>query len=261
MIEVHHRDEIDSDSGDEERVHARFARLVARPVDRVHIAGSRLPDRNVLTDLTGSAVPPVRVAWLAPFMARAGMSFDEFCVPLRYMPTGRVHELVAGAVEARALTVEGEALAYTADGMAAAISVHDARSTAVAELWSNTPAAVEGLLRLLAPAADAARRTGEPSSRLVDRAVTAERPSAAYELWRELACIRRHRADCHARAWAEAGHTAESIHALPNDADERQSIENRTDELNASIWSAATDEDRLLVLSALASLDGSGTPT
>lgn len=57
------------------------------------------------------------------------------------------------------------------------------------------------------------------------------------------------------------GHTAISIKALPADAAERKSIEERTDALNADIWSHLAEDHQLRFVAGLAALDGSGTPT
>lgn len=237
-----------------------FARLVARPVDRVQLAASRVLTRNELSAIEGFDVSPGDAALVVSFLSRGPMTWDEIRVPLRYFPEerarARLEECVAGGV----VTFDGEIIAYTAAGTEAALAALDARAAALQVMWSNSEAQVSELLTLLAPVAAAAVAAGTPMSGVTRATLGAPNPTPAGNLWRLLTTIRRHRSDCHAEAWAGAGYTVEGIVALADDASQRQPIENRTNELNADIWGSLLQDDQLACMAALAALDGSGTP-
>jgi len=237
-----------------------FARLVARPIDRLHIAASQIPTRGELHALAGFDVSPGDAALVAPFLARKGMTLSDLRLPLRYLPEDRIRERLAEGVDKGVITFDGDFIAYTAAGLTAAQAVFDTHAVELEKMWSNTARVVSDLLALARPVASLAMAANKVSSRLND-ALMASEPTDASDLWRAFAQIRRYRADCHAEAWGEVGHTAISIKALPADAAERKSIEERTDALNADIWSHLAENHQLRFMAGLAALDGSGTPT
>ena len=238
-----------------------FGRLVARPIDRIHIAASQIPTRDELHALSGFEVSPGDAALVATFLPREGMTLADLRLPLRYVPEDRIRQRLAEGVDKGVITFDGDFIAYTAAGLIAAQAVLDTHAIEVERMWSNTAGVVSDLLALAQPIADAATTANRPSGRLIDDALSALYPTNASDLWRAVAKIRRYRADCHAEAWREAGYTATSIKALPADAVERKPIEDRTDEFNADIWSHLPDHDQLRFMAGLAALDGSGTPT
>lgn len=238
-----------------------FARLVARPVDRVHIAASTVPTLEELMAIEGFYVSPGHAAPMAAFLSVPEMAWDHLRLPLRYVPEERIRAMIESCVERNVITFDGETIAYTPAGQRAAEACLDARAVDLEAMWSNTPGVVEELVDLLEPVDALARAAGKPSSRLVDRALATPNPTPGSDLWRLLAQVRRFRADCHAEAWAETGHTVETIVALAQDAPERAPIEARTDDLNGVIWAGLSETEQLRCLAALAALDGSGTPT
>ena len=237
-----------------------FARLAARPVDRVHIAASQVPTRDELQAIEGFEVSLADAAFCASFLARDGMTWDELRLPLRYAPEERIRDRLTASVEAGTITLEDDFIAYTPAGSAAARAVLDTRATALQKMWSNASHAVSELVELAGPVADAATQSAKPTSAIVDAALQASVDTDASVLWRSVAKIRRYRADCHAEAWAEAGHTIDSIKALSQEAPDRAPIEERTNELNADIWSHLSEQDQMRFMANLAALDGSGTP-
>ena len=123
-----------------------FARLVARPVDRVQLAASRVLTRDELSAIEGFDVSPGDAALVVSFLSRGPMTWDEIRVPLRYFPEerarARLEECVAGGV----LTFDGEIIAYTPAGTEAALAALDARAAALQVMWSNSEAQVSELL-------------------------------------------------------------------------------------------------------------------
>lgn len=234
---------------------------MARPVDRVHIAASTVPSRDELLAIEGFEVSPGHAAFVAAFLSVPNMTWDELRLPLRYAPEERIRTRLQVCVDQGVITFDDETLAYTAEGRLAAEACLDMRATRLDHMWSNAAGSVDALIALLTPVVVVAKQAGKLSSQITDRALATPNPTAGSELWRLLANVRRFRADCHAEAWAEAGHTVESIVDLARDAPERVPIEARTDELNAQIWTDFDDADQLHCLAALAALDGSGTPT
>ena len=237
-----------------------FARFAARPIDRVHIAASQVPTRDELHAIEGFEVSPGDAALFAAFLARGGMSWAQLQLPLRYTPAERIRARLAESVEAGAITFEDDFIAYTSAGSIAAQAVLDTHAVALQNMWSNASGAVLELVALAEPLADAATRSAKPTSSIVDAALRASVDTDASILWRSVAKIRRYRADCHAEAWAEAGHTIDSIKALAQDAPEREPIEEHTNRLNADIWSHLPEQDQMRFMANLAALDGSGTP-
>ena len=238
-----------------------FARLVARPVDRLHIAASTVPTSEALHAIEGFDVSPGDAALVAALLTAEPMSWAELRVPLRYAPEDRLRARLDECAANGVITFFDETIAFTPAGIDAALAVLDARATVLQEIWSNSSEKVEQLVALLAPVAAAAAAAGKPSSGLDQQTLRAPNPTPASQLWRMLAAVRRYRADCHAQAWAEAGYTTQGIVSLAKDASERRPIENRTNELNADIWAELLQDDQLRCMAALAALDGSGTPT
>lgn len=234
---------------------------MARPVDRVHIAASTVPSLDELLAIKGFEVSPGHAAFVAAFLSVPTMTWDELRLPLRYAPETRIRKRLQTCVDQGVITFDDKTLAYTAEGRRAAEACLNLRATHLDHMWSNSPGTVDTLVALLTPVAAVAKQAGKLSSQITDDALATPIPTAGSELWRLLANIRRFRADCHAEAWAEAGHTVESIVDLALDAPERVPIEARTDELNAQIWVGFDEADQLHCLAALAALDGSGTPT
>lgn len=241
--------------------HSEFARLVARPIDRVHIAASTIPTRDELHAIEGYEVSPGDAALVAPFLADRGMTWSEVRTPLRYVAADRIRARLDECERCGVISFDGDHIAYTPAGRLAAQAVFDAHAVALQGMWSNTADQVDELADMIEPVAAAAISAGRPSSLLIDNTLGATQPTPASRLWRSLATVRRYRADCHAQAWSEAGHTAQSIVALAANTPERQPIEARTDELNADIWTQLPDHHQLRFVALLAALDGAGTPT
>jgi len=207
------------------------------------------------------AVLPSHAAPVVSFLASNGMTWEEIQAPLRYTPHDRIRARLNLCAENNVLTFDDRFISYTPEGRAAAEACLDARAVALAEKWSNSPDAVNSLLDLLTGPVELACAANMPSLSVHDRAIETPNPTPGSDLWLMLANIRRFRADCHAESWTSAGYTAESIVALTHNDPKRRPIEAHTDELNGRIWASYNSNDQLYCLSALASLDGSGTPT
>ena len=113
---------------------------------------------------------------------------------------------------------------------------------------------------MAARVASAGIDAGSPSSLIIDGILRPKNQTASFQLWHALAKIRRHRADAHASAWTEAGHTAASIQGLGH-GPERAAIEDRTNEINSSIWATLNETEQLQLVAGLAGLNGIGNPS
>ena len=240
---------------------AHFARLVARPIDRVSIAGMSAVMPAQLEELgVNFSVPASAAAMVVGFLPPDGITTEELGAVLRYVPSEMVTGLTGQLSQAGLLTVTDGGARYTEEGQRCAQAIVDAQPQALADAWLMDVARLEHMRGLLASVAGAAVRSGRLSPLLYARPLQPTNANAAYDLWRSVTIARRFRADCHAQAWAEAGHTASTIAQL-GQGSERQLIEDRTDELNAPIWSDLSELDQLDLLAGLGGLNGVGNPS
>jgi hypothetical protein len=238
-----------------------FSQLIARSVDRVSIAGTNAVAPEQLDQIQATTPVSVQAAvMVVGFMPPEGASADELGLVLRYLPADVVQGLTSQLFQAGLLQSTDHGVAYTDEGRRCAQAVVDQQPAALEALWSVDAGRLSTLRSLLGPAAESAVGSGRPSPVLYTKPLQPAAANVAYELWRSITILRRFRADCHAQAWAEAGHTALSIQGLPAGA-EREAIEARTNELNAPVWASLSEKDRLTLLSGLGGLNGTGNPT
>jgi hypothetical protein len=240
---------------------SHFSQLIARTIDRVSIAGTNAVAAEQLDQIQATTSVPVQAAvMVAGFMPPDGASTDEIGLVLRYLSTEVVQGLTGQLFQAGLLQPTDGGVTYTEEGRRCAQAVVDQQPEALDAMWAVDGGRLSTLHRVLALAAEAAVATGRPSPVLYTKPLQPVAANVAYELWNSITILRRFRADCHAQAWAEAGHTAMSIQGLGN-GPERDAIEVRTNDLNTPIWASLSEQDQLTVLSGLGGLNGSGTPT
>jgi hypothetical protein len=237
-----------------------FARSIARVVDRVHIASRDAVPPEEIAGLAGLSVPVAVANMVVSFVPADAMTWSEFDGILRYVPAEYARGQAAQLVQAGVLASDEDRLRYTDAGRAAAQAAIDLLPAALDAFWAADVDRLGSLASVLAGVAGRAVTSGLPSPATIARTLVPRVSSAAYDVARSVAIIRRHRADVHATAWTEAGFTAARVQAL-GARSERDRIEARTDALNAPIWEPLTGDEQLLVLAGLGGLNGVGTPT
>ena len=240
---------------------AEFARHLARTIDRVSIAARLAITPNHLEPLASSfKVPPAAAAMIVGFMPPDGATWDEIGLVVRYAPAGAAHHMADQLARAEVVTVTDQGVAYTVEGRRCAQAVVDLVPAALTELWTCSEPVLARCAALVTPIAQTAIASGRPSPVLFNRPLEPSTSNLAYQLAHNITIIRRLRADCHAQAWTEAGHTTATIQQL-TDATTRKPIEDRTDHLNAPIWTDLDEHHQLDLLAILGGLNGIGDPT
>ncbi len=234
-----------------------FAAAVARSVDRLEIAGRATLTSERLVNLPPSAPA---AAMVVGFLPSRGMSWVELGMILRYLPEAHVRGLADQLAQTQLIELNDEGIEFASDGRKCAQAVVDQLPAALNDLWSTDHDHIDRLVEIATRVSTAAIDSGSPSSEIIGGILRPANQTASFKLWHALATVRRHRADAHATAWTEAGHTAASIQTLQNDV-ERAAIEVRTNELNAPIWASISDEEQSLLIAGLAGLNGIGNPS
>ncbi|SCL22156.1 hypothetical protein GA0070616_2480 [Micromonospora nigra] len=248
----------------------RVAAMVAPALDRLVVAGMRVFLDGGGAELSQRYGGPAATGFLVELrtrLAAPGGTVDRagFAAVTRHrdpaacrraldkhVAYGMVHRRPDGAISA------------TARGTAFLTEAHQVQGEVTEELWAGHD--------------DRVSRLVEASGRLLAYALAGEEPAGGgdpaggafaatappYEpdgtppgvlLLNRLATLRHHRADAHAAAWTAAGHTAQSVAALP-DGPERVAIDLETDRRAAGPYAALTAGERLDVLADLAALPG-----
>lgn len=179
---------------------------------------------------------------------------------LRYIPAAHAQGMIQQLAAAGVLNADEQTISMSAECQRSAQAVLNLVPAGLDDLWSSDEARLSDLADLVAPVAEASLTSGLVSPNLIAKTLRPAVESDGYRLWRSLSIIRRHRFDCHAQAWAAAGHEAESIRNLAPGA-ARQAIEDQTNELNATIWAGLNPADRQSLLIGLAGLNGVGDPS
>jgi hypothetical protein len=237
-----------------------FSAASARCIDRLEIAGRGALTPEKLGELTGLSAPPSVAAMIVGFMADCLLTWHELGLILRYVPEAHMRGMADQLGQAGVLDVAPSGVTYSAEGRRSAQAVVDLLPSLLDALWTTDIDRITSLVSIAEQVANAAVASGSASAQIIDGILRPTNPSPSFLLWHSLAKIRRYRADAHAAAWAEAGHTAESIQQLKT-GPERNAIEQRTNELASPIWEAVSDAQRVQLLAGIAGLNGVGDPS
>jgi hypothetical protein len=238
-----------------------FSQLIARSIDRVSIAGTNAVAPEQLDRIQATTPVPVQAAvMVVGFLPPEGASAEEIGLVLRYLPADVVQGLASQLFQAGLLQPTDQGVAYTDEGRRCAQAVVDQQPAALESLWGVDTGRLPTLRSLVGAAVELGVGSGRPSPVLFTKPLQPAATNDAYDLWRSITILRRFRADCHAQAWAEAGHTALSIQGLSPGV-ERETIEARTNELNAPVWVSLSEQDQVTLLSGVGGLNGTGNPT
>ncbi|MFC7547050.1 hypothetical protein [Plantactinospora sp. GCM10030261] len=259
----------DPDAGSDDRVELpayRVARLVAPAVDRVFVAAMRASRDAGGVELGRRYGGPAAVGFLIDLrtrLAAPGGVVDpaDFAAITRYQdPADCARALdrqVAHGMIFR--TADGQHAAggfgATERGAAFLAELFDLHAQVTERLWAGHEARVVRLAGVAARLVAAAGTDPGPAFAAVAPLHEPAGSPAGRLLLNRLGVLRYHRADAHAAAWAESGHTAQSVAALPP-GPERTAIERDTDNRAAGPYAALTPDERLELLADLAALPG-----
>jgi hypothetical protein len=241
---------------------AAYSALVAPVIDRTAISLHSAVPKEQMTALRGEhRFHPGALALFAGMLSAGPISKVEFGELMRYQHFGSSDEFLAGLADRGAVNIAQDgSFAATPEALDVAKNVVALQAESVTKLFAPLAKSLPELRGLISQCRVAAMEDPISTlSRLSGRAWLPEGASDAAHIWDAAVVLRMHRSDAHAKAWAEAGHTATSIRALGAGA-ERGAIEARTNELAASPWVPLSASDRLTLLAGLGALPGTGSP-
>jgi hypothetical protein len=241
---------------------ASFSSLVAPVIDRTAISLHNAVDKAQMTALRdGHRFHPGALALFAGMLCAGPITKAEFGELMRYQHFGSSDEFLAGLADRGAVAIADDgAFAATPEALDVAKNVVKLQAETVTKLFAPLSTSLPELRGLINRCRVAAM--GDPIStlsRLSGRAWLPENASDATHIWDSSVVLRMHRSDAHAKAWAEAGHTAASVRAMEPGV-ERTAIEARTNELAAAPWAPLSNSERLSLLAGLGALPGTGSP-
>jgi hypothetical protein len=239
----------------------RFAALIARPVDRVVLAGGRAVAPEVRDAASEGCIVPLATASLvAAILPLGGLTWAELEVPLRYSPAGSIRSLAETLAGGGLLTIDEHRVTLTSEGLRSTQAFVDLVPAAVESLWQVDADRIGRAHELARTVAQAALDSTTPFASMTANILHPKHTTPAYDLWRDLLAIRRHRADAHHKAWSEAGYTGTTIREL-GAGKVRAMIEAQTNAHAGTIWEHLSPDDRVEFLSLIGGLDGIGVPS
>ncbi len=241
---------------------AAYSSLIAPVIDRTAISVHNAVAKEQMTALRGDhRFHPGAVALFAGMLIAGPIAKAEFSELMRYQHFGSSDEFLAGLVVRGAVIMASDgSFSATPEALDVAKNVVNLQAETVTKLFGPLSAALPELRGLINRCRVAAMEDPISTlSRLSGRAWLPEGASDAARIWDGSVVLRMHRSDAHAKAWAEAGHSAASIRTLAPGA-ERAAIEARTNELAATPWAPLSSNERLTLLAGLGALPGTGSP-
>jgi hypothetical protein len=240
---------------------ASLAALMAPVVDRLVISVSHAVDSEAMNALKGGhRFHPKALSLIAANLASGHMREQDLGTLSRYQHFGSHQPFLDGLQERGAIVLDADgSITPTQAGLEMAQNIARLQSTAVTALWQPRVNGVDRVAPLVAQCAAAAVADDSPLAQYAKQAWLPNDATTATKVWNDLTVLRMHRADAHAKAWAEAGLTALQMKDL-EPGEQRDQIELRTNELAAPAWSPLSPSDGVVVLGELAALPGVGFP-
>lgn len=239
----------------------RYAAAIRPVIDRIHVSLRHAARAEVRNRYAARGLRPGVEADAFYALLDHPVPEDALAARTVYAPFDPDGEAAQGLIEradgAWRLTAVGRELVLEVDGVLARTAER---------LWSYRPspalpglAAVEAALPLVDRLLEAGQATGGPVFRALTPVWTPEGASAAARLASRLEALRHHRADAHRAAWRAAGLTVEQIQALES-GPVREAVEAETNRLDAPVYEALDEAERLVLLASLGALnDGFAT--
>jgi hypothetical protein len=241
---------------------AAYSSLVAPVIDRTAISLHNAVGKDQMTALRGEhRFHPGALALFAGMLSAGPISKAEFSELMRYQHFGSSDEFLTGLADRGAVTIADDgSFSATPAALEVSKNVVNLQAETVTKLFAPLATSLPELRGLINRCRVAAMEDPISTlSRLSGRAWLPEAASDAARIWDASVVLRMHRSDAHAKAWAEAGHSASSIRSLSPGA-ERAAIEVRTNELAATPWAPLSSSERLTLLAGLGALPGTGSP-
>jgi hypothetical protein len=241
---------------------AAYSSFVAPVIDRTAISLHNAVGKEQMTALRGEhRFHPGALALFAGMLSAGPISKAEFSELMRYQHFGSSDEFLTGLADRGAVTIADDgSFSATPAALDVAKNVVNLQAETVTKLFAPLATSLPELRGLINRCRVAAIEDPISTlSRLSGRAWLPEAASDAARIWDASVVLRMHRSDAHAKAWAEAGHSALSIRSL-SPGTERAAIEARTNELAATPWAPLSSSERLTLLAGLGALPGTGSP-
>jgi len=236
-----------------------FAALVAVEIDRTRAAiidgmrtrlmAARLPQRIGLSPAGMQLLPFVR-----NMLPDRVIDADALRACERYIPQSTYDAAVAELVAAGVVEIGGTTVRLTSPGRDVAREMHDGLVAEVDDRWGRDTD-LSGVELLTQRSLDAAALTGGLSFSVMNPPYDPPTSTSGSRCAERLNCLRVHRGDAHAGAWAAAGLTAEQMQDL-GPGPERDAIERETNLRAAGPYEVLDPDDRRFLLEALRSLPG-----
>jgi hypothetical protein len=236
-----------------------FAAIVAVEIDRTRfpivdgvrdrLLANGLPQRHSLSMAGLQLLPFFRHLLPDRSVSRAAV---RACG--RYIPDDTFDAGWAELDSAGLIQCSGSAVALSERGRAVAREMHDALVVEVNRLWGSD-AALADLERLAQRALEAAAATGGPAFSVMAPPFDPPASTTGSRAAERLSCLRIHRSDAHAEAWAAAGLTAEQAPAL-GPGPQRDAIEQDTNRRASAPYEALAPGERGSLLGMLGGLPG-----
>jgi hypothetical protein len=237
----------------------QFAAEIAAEIDRtrsVIIDGVRsrsmaaqLPQRLGLSGPGMQLLP-----FLRNLLPDRAVESDALRACERYIPQSTYDAAIAELTSADLIETSGTTVSLSSRGRDIAVEVHGILVDEVNERWGGNPDLAK-LERLTQEAVEAAAVTGGLSFSVMSPPYDPPGSSSASRSAERLNCLRIHRGDAHADAWAAAGLTVEEVQDL-GPGPERDAIEQDTNSRAKAPYDALSLEDREMLLQALRQLPG-----
>ena len=234
-----------------------FTALVAIEIDRTRLGiadGSRR--RALASQLpAGLGLSPAGMQ-LLPLLRNMlpdrSVPLDALRACERYVPDSTYKAAMTELVTASVVHVDGSNVALTSRGCDVAREVHNTLAAEVNERWGQE-VDFAGLEILAQRALEVAAATGGPSFAVMAPPYDPPLSTSGSRSAERLACLRIHRGDAHADAWASAGLTVEQIQVL-EPGHEREAIERETNRRASGPYEALTLDERVTFLDSLRGL-------
>jgi hypothetical protein len=231
-----------------------FAAASARLIDDVFVGGMQFAATTGGGDLVSRWGRPAfggLIDFRVPLRVGA-VTWDGLTAVHRYQDLNNSRAALRAMADGGAITIDADGSFRATDRgqtFLAELTAH--QQEASQRRWAGQPLGetAQWALELLA----AAEPTGGPAFAAMCPWPLPAEPGVAVAVLNRIGTLRYHRADAHARAWAEAGLTATQIQELPP-GPARRDIEERTNELAAAPYSGWPPARRQRWLERLAAL-------
>jgi hypothetical protein len=230
------------------------ARTIAPELDRIRMGVARQVQQQVTPRMEelGLSAQGMQIFVLLRNAAGRVVRRDGLRAAVRYMSDDDWYAGTGSIFSADLIARDMGSFELTTTGTAVAEQLSRTSDQICQQLWAGVDD-LPALLQLTSQALDGLPHEPGSAFAVVHPPRLIPDISVAGILAENLTGLRFHRADAHAQAWAEAGHTAATVQEMA-DTPERQEIEDRTDELAAAPYDRLSADARDALIAGLAEL-------